>query len=379
MLTKTEATYIEFMYNACHPQQFCPSPPYQYFIESTNICNLKCKFCIQHTMKRSKSHMSMEIFRRIIDSIYSSYGFVSLIDLSGQGEPLMVPHIYDMIKYAKDKGCESLRIQTNATLLSEDVSRKLIASGMDKINFSFGSHKKDIYEKTQINGDFEKTLRGIVRFLEIKKEQERWDLDVTISTVQYKDYACNVDEYLEVFSKLPFNRVKINKFHPWLWTYDSPYYEKMKNVPHEKWCVCKAPWRIFSFKRDGMAMACNDDWEDHYTVGNINDSSVEELWNGDRMQAFRRAHVEKEYQLIGPIDQNMCLSCGEMWMDPKENGATYPQDFQTGLREMMAYSGMGGRSKKEVFAEKDEMLKKYDYLEGNKEKWFSTVLRGECL
>jgi len=46
----------------------------------------------------------------------------------------------------------------------------LIASGLDQFAFSFDGFDAETYERTRVNGEFEKTLGNIVRFLEIKKE-----------------------------------------------------------------------------------------------------------------------------------------------------------------------------------------------------------------
>ena len=69
-------------------------------IETTAECNLKCPMCPRTTMMtRPTGHMSMELFRRVIDE--AGKHELELVWLHLFGEPLLNPKFVDYIRYAK--------------------------------------------------------------------------------------------------------------------------------------------------------------------------------------------------------------------------------------------------------------------------------------
>ena len=87
-------------------------------IEISSICNLNCKTCPRRKRKGKQGHMSLEMFKEITDKIIDSK-FENSLFLSGFGESLLNPHFFDMIKYAKSKGCK-LIMPTNCTHINEN-------------------------------------------------------------------------------------------------------------------------------------------------------------------------------------------------------------------------------------------------------------------
>jgi radical SAM protein with 4Fe4S-binding SPASM domain len=51
---------------------------------------------------------------------------------------------------------------------------------------------------------------------------------------------------------------------------------------------------------NGETEACCENYKEEYSLGNINDKSIEEIWNGDKFKAIRNAHY-----------------CGEWWKIPQ--------------------------------------------------------------
>jgi len=71
--------------------------------------------------------MSPEIFKRIADEVgkYNAW-----LRISGGGEPTLHPQFFELMKYAKDKGCK-LGIITNGSKLDTELSRKLLEIDVD--------------------------------------------------------------------------------------------------------------------------------------------------------------------------------------------------------------------------------------------------------
>jgi len=97
------------------------------YIEITNICNLKCEFCLPHN--RELKFMDFESFKLILKEIkpYTKY-----IYLHVKGEPLLHPQVDNFIEYAFNEGFE-INLTTNATLLKEHLN---ITKFLRQINIS---------------------------------------------------------------------------------------------------------------------------------------------------------------------------------------------------------------------------------------------------
>jgi radical SAM protein with 4Fe4S-binding SPASM domain len=60
-----------------------------------------------------------------------------------------------------------------------------------------------------------------------------------------------------------------------------------EHEPTEK-VVCDFPWEKITVPWDGEFVPCCFDYNKKYSLGNINEQSLVEIWNGDRMHALRR-------------------------------------------------------------------------------------------
>ena len=90
------------------------APPVCLYLEVTNRCNLLCETC-PRTFEdlEPPMDMSMALFRKIVDQVPG----VKRVVLHGVGEPMLVKHLPDMIRYLKARNTHVL-FNTNGTLLA---------------------------------------------------------------------------------------------------------------------------------------------------------------------------------------------------------------------------------------------------------------------
>jgi MoaA/NifB/PqqE/SkfB family radical SAM enzyme len=99
------------------------------YVEPTNRCNLECRTCIRHGWDEPLGQMEEATFARIMDGL-RTFSPPPTIFFGGFGEPLAHPHIVEMVAQAKALG-GPVELITNGTLLTGEVSRRLIAAGLD--------------------------------------------------------------------------------------------------------------------------------------------------------------------------------------------------------------------------------------------------------
>ena len=117
------------------------------YIEITNVCNLKCSFCLPH--KRENRFMNFDEFKLILDKIkpYTNY-----IYLHVKGDH---PDVDKFIEYAYNQGF-LINLTTNATMLKEHLH---ITKFLRQINISLHATNwninKDIKNKELLEKEFD--------------------------------------------------------------------------------------------------------------------------------------------------------------------------------------------------------------------------------
>ena len=98
-------------------------------IEPTNACNVCCISCPRDDIRRKKGYMELPLFRKIIDD--AARCGVKRVHLYLLGEPLLHPHIAEMIAYLKNSGL-SLNLTTNGMLLSKQLGEDILRCALDQ-------------------------------------------------------------------------------------------------------------------------------------------------------------------------------------------------------------------------------------------------------
>jgi radical SAM protein with 4Fe4S-binding SPASM domain len=265
--------------------------PLRLWIETTGRCNLKCVFCMNKDLPRSqKRDMEMPLYRKIIDE---AAGSVYDVNLFHRGEPLLHPYITDMIAYAADRGIRT-RIHTNATLLDEDLDRRIISAGLDMISFSFDGYTAQEYEKNRKGADFERTLENIIGFLKVKKEMGSKKPETIIQIMETGPADETLPDQRKAFIKrfegVPPDRIITRKPHNWGGLLKIKF--KSGTGPEARH-ACTFPWYSLTIFSSGMVYPCPQDFMGSMPVGDINESSIKEIFNGGRLREIRKMFASK--------------------------------------------------------------------------------------
>ncbi|MDI6704185.1 MAG: radical SAM protein [bacterium] len=115
-------------------QRFIRDIPLNCQIEVTNRCNLNCGMCNREklfTKEELTKDMDLQRFKEIIERIPE----IPWINLGGRGEPLLHPDIFLMIDFCKTHKKRGY-ITTNGFLLNKDMIKRLVDSGIDRVEVS---------------------------------------------------------------------------------------------------------------------------------------------------------------------------------------------------------------------------------------------------
>lgn len=274
--------------------------PIRLWVELTSICNYRCIMCPNKDLsKENKGTMQWELYKKIVDE---AADLAFDINLAHRGESLLHPQLDQAIRYAKKKGLYT-RLHTNGSLLSAETAQKIIASGLDRISFSFDGYTKEVYENIRRGGDFDLTLANIIRFLELKKAAGKKHPLAAIEVINFTETADEQarNSFKERFSDLPLDSFVIKELHNWAG-------EIKKEHDPKHYSVCPFPWNAMIINWDGTVSPCTQDFFGSYLIGDVNHSSLQEIWNSEKMTELRAKLSRRELAGL-----KACSECDRLW------------------------------------------------------------------
>lgn len=130
-------------------------------ISVTDLCNLRCRYCIPEEGIIKKCHsdiLSMEEIEEIV-KVSTKLG-VNKVRLTG-GEPLVRRGIVGLIeKISEIPGINEVALTTNGTLLGQ-YAKDLKKAGLKRVNISLDTLQEDRYEYITNGGKLKDVLEGI--------------------------------------------------------------------------------------------------------------------------------------------------------------------------------------------------------------------------
>jgi len=284
--------------------------PFSLQFSPSSYCNFKCAYCWQSlskdvlAQKFKKQFLDYDLFKKAIDGCSEFNEPLRMILFAGLGEPLMHPKIDEMATYAAQSGVtQRVDILTNASLLTHEMSDRLIDAGLDRLRISIQGLSTDKYKKNcNSNISFEQLLDNIKYFYSRRKK----------TSVYIKIIDCALDDneevrFREIFS--PFcDDCAVEYVSPFVLEID---YSKLKDGFYGTFRnggvqggsrSCPLPFYMIAVQADGSVTPwCTSDIATVY--GHINEKSIKEIWNSYTVREFWRM------QLTGRTQNPVCARC----------------------------------------------------------------------
>lgn len=136
-------------------------------ISVTDLCNLRCKYCMPESGVKSLCHSDILSIEEIVEIVkVASKNGIKKIRLTG-GEPLVRRGFINLCKQISEiNEIEDIAITTNGVYLKE-MADELFENKVRRINFSLDTLIKEKYNDITRRNDFDKTMESL--FYAIKK------------------------------------------------------------------------------------------------------------------------------------------------------------------------------------------------------------------
>ena len=155
LLTSNKGYYDEIRYKKGKPAD--TNRPIVVW-NSTKSCNLSCIHCyFDAKAAKDKGELNTEEAKALIDDLAA---FGAPVFLFSGGEPLMRPDLFELGRYAVDKGLRAV-ISTNGTLITKSAAEKIKAAGFSYAGISLDGLEETNNKFRKDKDAFKRTMDGV--------------------------------------------------------------------------------------------------------------------------------------------------------------------------------------------------------------------------
>ena len=289
--------------------------PVSISFEPTTSCNLRCPECPSglRQFTRPRGMLKKDFFTKTIDEIYKD---ILYLIFYFQGEPYLNKNFLEMVSYAHKKGLYTAT-STNAHFLTDEMAKKTVESGLDRLIISLDGTTQEVYQQYRREGNVEKVIEGARNIVKWKKELKsktpfvffqflvvrpnehqvedvkRLAKEVGVDEVRFKtaqiyDYENDPNHLIPINEK--FSRYKKNKEGKQI----------AKNKLHNH---CSKLWEANVITWDGMVVPCCFDKDATHRLGDLKTQSFKEIWQNKNYKQFRKQLTNSRKNI------DICANC----------------------------------------------------------------------
>ena len=295
---------IEGLVDRRLPARVPVSPTYAQ-VEVINRCNLRCVMCSisELTAARKRKVLDLEGFTEIVRQMPA----LRRVDLQGIGEPLLNPHLEEIIRWCNERSME-VGFVTNGLLFDSERMESVLRAGPSFMIVSVDSVDPETFAQIRPGADINALLANI---RELLRTRRRLGLDaphIGIMSVAMKHSLGGLPAVVEAAADLGVDGLTIKgvntrpnpevggggiddalakireagERHP-----DLALTIAVENARDR--LSCRWPWTSAYVTVEGeLTPCCNCPDARHVSFGNVHERSFSALWNGRAYRAFRR-------------------------------------------------------------------------------------------
>ncbi len=294
-------------------------------VEVTSRCNLCCRTCMYAYFGHCWDARDMS--DRVLDRVLEAAPQCGAMHLQGWGESLLRDDCVGMVQRVKKAGCQ-VSLSSNGTIMTERLAKDLIDAGLDSMAFSFAGPDRPTQDGLRGSGTFDAATQSVSTFVKVRGARKA--PKVLLNYLLTPENASRLPAAVSLCAALGADllvarhmvhavaaeqaeMISYNLAKEFRW---SQLLARLKASRHGKQLilrpmkdilapVCdKNPLESFFVGADGSVSPCvylnppvsgmfcrifrgKEHVSDRVIMGNLNDASIDEIWNSDRFRAFR--------------------------------------------------------------------------------------------
>ena len=291
--------------------------PVSVSFEPTTSCNLRCPECPSglRAFTRPTGMLKKDFFSQTIDEIHKELLYLIFYF---QGEPYLNPDFLEMVKYASSKKIYTAT-STNAHYLNDDIAKKTIESGLDRLIISVDGTTQEVYQQYRVGGNLQKVFEGARNIVKWKKTLHSKKPFVIFQFLVVKPNEHQVDEIKKLAKEIGVDQVRFktaqvydyekdpnqlipetDEFSRYKKLDDGTYVPKNKMANH-----CWKLWHANVITWNGLVVPCCFDKDATHQLGSLQNQSFKQIWNNEQYRTFRKKLMTGRKQI------DICANCSE--------------------------------------------------------------------
>lgn len=308
------------------------------YIETTNRCNIRCRFCENPVLRYPRGMMGLEDFRKAVDEI-AAHPAVKAINLVGMGETFLNPRIWDMIDYVHAKGIPCYGCTNGKWRASEEQVASI--TKLQHIHITIDGTTNDVYQISRPHTDVDRIFDTVRQIIRARKRQESRTPHVQVRMNLFAFNRHQLFELIRVCREMGVDSVWIARgaaepsFQTTLsdeeWARLPPDYVYTSGFERSSaagvdrqtglngWRHKTATKSLLdeigcngvTIRWDGYVTPCCFDFNVTAALGNIRDESLKTLWSRPRVEAFEHELLERHRERVRSGRTIQCDVCAE--------------------------------------------------------------------
>ena len=285
------------------PHPVTAAAPDHVQIQTITGCNADCIFCPNGKTRRKipqGRRMDRDLYRSIVDqSIAMGIRRYSVYLMN---EPMLDRELPERIAYiaARIKKPQYVKVTSHGGLLTEQMAKGLLDSGLSKLKISVQSLDAETYRRI-MGLPLDKTLKNIDRFLALKNQggYKRPKLEIVmVDSVQTHDEIPRIRQYwqdrnINLYIEPVENRADQHNIR------DTAV--SAQTLKAFAWCrrLMEQVYVLY----DGRMLQCCADWEQQSLMGDLTKDRLSDIWHGKLYTGYRRRFAD------GDVSGMICACC----------------------------------------------------------------------
>jgi MoaA/NifB/PqqE/SkfB family radical SAM enzyme len=273
--------------------------PSQVVADTTEVCNLACTHCSHPEFKKTEHYrarlLGPELNRKMVDEVREhGRGITQYIRYSGNGEPLLNRHIYEMLGYAVQQSGTIVTLTTNGTLLDEARTDRLVATGIHMVDISLDAFKPETYARIRVNGDLAVTRENVQRLIaRVRADGAR--TKVVVSFIEQPENTAEISDFERFWRDAGAHQVIVRRLHTNASSTSRLVSLLQARAPLPARRPCLYPWERILLTPTGQLAFCPQDWIHASALADYHTTTIRETWQGEAYRRLREAHLANNF------------------------------------------------------------------------------------
>jgi radical SAM protein with 4Fe4S-binding SPASM domain len=266
---------------------YVPDFPLTVSFELVNRCNLRCIMCWTENHSRPKATLDLEAINEVLSECQDNDVPAAVVGMGA--EMLLYKDVREVLSGIRSAGIMDLFVGTNATLLTPDMAKFMVEQQVARVEVSLDAATAGTYQRIRGKDELDLVERNVRGLVEAKNKAGSAlpviRLCFCVQPENIDEREMFIDKWRDVVDYVDFQEMCD-------FTYVTPLLDgDESSVPviddSEVSAFCPYPFNSLNIWSDGYVTPCCTFYGKALKMGNIKDSTLKEIWNGEGIKALR--------------------------------------------------------------------------------------------